>query len=269
MRQRLITAAVLIPLVLACLLLGAPYSVLLGCLIYAAIQFEFSRFGIRLPTPYQNAYFVLSIAILPIVLIAGFAGLGFAVLLHSILMFIGFICIVEREPNSPAFDQLLISLGVASSYITLFGALIPYALWILPPLVTVWTVFVVSISDSGAYFGGSYFKGPALAPRISPNKTISGLLSGLTLAIVLGVVLGRYLFPDVSLAVLALGSLLIAVAGIFGDLAESLIKRTLNIKDSGTLLPGHGGVLDRVDALLFAVPCAILLCSLYQRFGLG
>jgi phosphatidate cytidylyltransferase len=108
-------------------------------------------------------------------------------------------------------------------------------------------------SDTGAYLAGKNFGRTKLFERISPKKTVEGSLGGLILS--LGVAYGiSFWFDDVTRIDWMVIALLIVVFGTFGDLFESLLKRNLMIKDSGTLLPGHGGVLDRFDGLFLAVP---------------
>ena len=110
---------------------------------------------------------------------------------------------------------------------------------------------VVIAADSWAYLGGSLLKGPKLAPKISPNKTWSGFLSGLLFGAFAGVLCAWATgFGLVYGFMLALPVVLFSV---IGDLLESAIKRHLNVKDAGGLLPGHGGLLDRVDSLMLAV----------------
>lgn len=266
MRKRLLTAAILIPVVLYCLLMGPPLSVILGSLVYIAIQYEFSRFAFRIRLIYQNMYFLLSLLPLPVLLIGGFTYFCFSLVILMLVLFAGVICLIEREVDPISFEQLLLGIGIGTAYICLLGGIIPYALLTMPPQLTIWTIVVISISDSAAFFGGAYFKGRKLAPRISPKKTVSGMFSGLIVSLLVGVALGKWFFPDISILFLAFSTVIIAIAGIFGDLTESLIKRSFGVKDSGELLPGHGGVLDRVDALLFAVPCALLLARVYGIF---
>ena len=120
-----------------------------------------------------------------------------------------------------------------------------------------WLVFlylVIWASDTGAYYAGSAFGKHRLYEKISPKKSIEGLLGGV-LASVLVAVLCR-LWPAPSLGIIepaVLGAVL-ALVGTVGDLAESLIKRSAGVKDSGTIIPGHGGILDRMDSMLFAAP---------------
>ena len=126
--------------------------------------------------------------------------------------------------------------------------------WLLLALAIVWA------ADTGAYFagrrfGGKLFKERRLAPRISPNKTIEGLLGGLLLAVVVGVVCAPLAGAAANqLPAVALVALLAAGFSVLGDLFESLLKRHAGVKDSGNLIPGHGGLLDRLDGVLAALP---------------
>jgi phosphatidate cytidylyltransferase len=115
-------------------------------------------------------------------------------------------------------------------------------------------VATVVASDTGQYYAGRLFGRRPLAPRISPKKTREGVLGGFIAGPLVMVVLARYWLPAGAPASLAGIGILIVAAGIFGDLFESMLKRAANVKDSATFIPGHGGVLDRIDALLFATP---------------
>lgn len=125
-----------------------------------------------------------------------------------------------------------------------------------------WTVFVfvgIWISDSGAYFTGRAFGKNKLWPSISPNKTIEGAIGGILLTMITAIIFTLFAPEQMSLIRAAFIGLLIAVAGQFGDLIESAYKRVRDIKDSGHLLPGHGGVLDRTDSWLIVFPLLLLL----------
>lgn len=114
----------------------------------------------------------------------------------------------------------------------------------------IFIALIVIAADSWAYIGGSILKGPKLAPKISPNKTWSGFLSGLVFGALTGVICAFATgFSPLTGLVLAIP---IVIFSVFGDLLESAIKRHLNVKDAGGLLPGHGGLLDRVDSLMLA-----------------
>lgn len=128
-------------------------------------------------------------------------------------------------------------------------------------LLAFWGLSVVWATDIGAYFAGRTFGGPKVAPRISPNKTWSGLLGGMLGALVLGWVLALYAGLPQSLA---MASPLLAVLAQAGDFFESWMKRRAGVKDSGRLIPGHGGALDRLDGVVTALPIA----ALFVYYGL-
>jgi phosphatidate cytidylyltransferase len=122
-----------------------------------------------------------------------------------------------------------------------------------------WIFLLLSIvfaGDISALYVGTYFGRHKLCPAVSPGKTIEGSLGGILANVVVGGI-GKYFFlPQLSWGLCILFFIAIGAAGQVGDLFESELKRSSNIKDSGGLLPGHGGFLDRIDALLFAAPVA-------------
>ncbi len=120
-----------------------------------------------------------------------------------------------------------------------------------PRLVT-WTIFVVVATDVGAYLVGSKIGGPKLAPRISPKKTWAGLAGGV-LAASAGGALFAWVFGATNALFVALVAVLLAIISQLGDLFESLVKRRFDVKDSSSIIPGHGGVLDRGDGIIAAV----------------
>jgi phosphatidate cytidylyltransferase len=123
-----------------------------------------------------------------------------------------------------------------------------------------WIFFLLAIvfaGDIGAYYAGSYLGRHKLCPSVSPKKTIEGSIGGLCANLLVGGMIKAMFLPALPWAASLAMFLLIGVAGQIGDLYESALKRSVQIKDSGTLLPGHGGMLDRIDALLFASPVAL------------
>lgn len=131
--------------------------------------------------------------------------------------------------------------------------------WILIVIVATW------IGDTSAYLVGRAWGRRPLLPRVSPRKTVEGSLAGLAGSSLIGalgvVVFGLGLPVGIGLLV----GLTVGAVGQVGDLAESLLKRQANVKDSGDLIPGHGGVLDRIDALLFALPTGWFLATMVDR----
>jgi phosphatidate cytidylyltransferase len=123
-------------------------------------------------------------------------------------------------------------------------------------------LLVVWISDTAQFYVGSALGRHRLAPRVSPKKSVEGAIGGFLAGIAAMAVVGRFWLPAVSVPVLAAAGAALVALGIAGDLFESLLKRSANVKDSSALIPGHGGVLDRIDALLFVLPGYYLILAL-------
>jgi phosphatidate cytidylyltransferase len=127
-----------------------------------------------------------------------------------------------------------------------------------------WFLFLLGIVFAGdifAYFGGVSLGRTKIMPNISPGKTLAGCLSGIIGSVIAGILIGYYLIGNISLVNLIFFSALAALLAQTGDLFESLIKRVAQVKDSGTIMPGHGGVLDRLDGIYFAAPLIYALAS--------
>ena len=129
---------------------------------------------------------------------------------------------------------------------------------VLVLLATIW------IADSAAYFAGKTFGKHKLAPNISPGKTWEGVAGALIGVTVFGAIL--YLGLGIKTIAIFPGLWLVTLLGVAGDLFESMIKRQMNLKDSGSLLPGHGGILDRIDGVIPSFPIAIMMIYTYNYF---
>jgi phosphatidate cytidylyltransferase len=132
-------------------------------------------------------------------------------------------------------------------------------------------LFCTWSADTGAYFSGRFFGRTRLYPSISPKKTVEGLVGGVVTAVAIAFFI-RWLFGTLADANIGavdavLCGVLAAAAGTLGDLAASMIKRSVGAKDSGTLIPGHGGVLDRFDGVLFSIPAVYVYALLLPRGG--
>lgn len=141
-------------------------------------------------------------------------------------------------------------IGGALVLVPLYSALI--VLYLAGPAILLGGLLIVWAADTGAFAAGKLFGRVKLAPQISPGKTWEGVIGGLLLVAVLAVA-GAWLF-DARVAVLLPFCLAVACASVVGDLTVSMFKRTAGIKDSGSLFPGHGGVLDRIDSVAAAAP---------------
>ncbi len=122
------------------------------------------------------------------------------------------------------------------------------------------------VNDTGAYLVGSRWGKRRLAPSISPKKSVEGSIGGLLLVLLSAVVLRLLLFPELSWLRILLIAAVVAIFGTIGDLFESSLKRQAGVKDSGKLVPGHGGILDRIDSLLLAVPAVYLLLAVLDLY---
>lgn len=160
--------------------------------------------------------------------------------------------IVRRRPRVWLRTIGVIYIGVPSVAFMALRHEPDGGLWILWLFIAVWA------TDIGAYAVGRKIGGPKLAPRISPNKTWSGAIGGVTAAVILSAPLSMIMDDfDFTLAIPA--AIAVSVVSQCGDLAESAVKRHLHVKDSGTIIPGHGGLFDRLDGLLAAAPLALAI----------
>ena len=268
LQKRILTSLVMIPFVIGALRSGHPYVDILVFAVGALLSWEWSA---MIPNKKANLYAVCYVFAL------GFSLLIFnrIVLFSTIAALTAFVYYKAREEehrNLLTLGVVYISIGVGALYWlyylfdTFFGS--------LPGekgsfVMTLWFIFMVWSVDIGGYIIGSSLKGPKLAPRISPNKTWSGLIGGVILAVSVSFI---YMYAtknifnlpmplNEQLRFAELGAFIAVVAQI-GDLIESAIKRFLGVKDSSNLIPGHGGVFDRIDGLIFAAPIVYCYFSL-------
>ncbi len=158
---------------------------------------------------------------------------------------------------APAWNRAVLTMVcglavLAPAFVALARLQISMAGFARGPLIVLWLILMVCGADIGAYFGGRSFGQRKLAPRVSPGKTWEGALLGLAMLVLIAAA-GAVYFGLPLLAVIAFGGG-VGIFSIIGDLTESMFKRAAALKDSGTLLPGHGGLLDRIDSVTAAAP---------------
>ena len=133
------------------------------------------------------------------------------------------------------------------------------------PKLVFFLVLVVWLGDAGAYYIGKRFGKHLLAPAISPKKTIEGLCGGIAVSILTAIIIHFTFFQAFPLLHAVIAGIILSIAGVIGDLAESMWKRSAAVKDSGTLFPGHGGFLDRFDSVFFTTPILYVYWVLIQN----
>jgi phosphatidate cytidylyltransferase len=260
LKNRVLTALILIPLAVAAVLWlpGAAFAAVLGAVALLG-GVEFTRLaGFATAAPRAIYLSLLGAAGLlgwylldspwPPWLVGGLAvwWLGFAVALFG--GGVGATPTAARRPAALAGSLALL----AGCWLAL--VVLHTAPWAGPPVVLL-LLILIWVADSGAYFAGRQWGRRRLAPRISPGKTVEGLLGALFGALVCAVAAhALHVLPGVGLGAILVLCLVTTLASVAGDLWESVVKRRAGVKDSGALLPGHGGVLDRIDSLLAAAP---------------
>lgn len=259
LEKRLKTALIILPPVLLVIAIGGVPLVLLTLGVVGLANFEFFSLIPTMPRERRLQMVVLSATVPLGYLWYGWPGFAATIMLGVMLLLILELIHVEQMAHEDISLDRLGGAALGFLYTGALGAALVIVASARPGPKVFWLLACVIAADTCAYFGGRAIGGVKMAPRISPNKTLAGGISGLVGAVVVAAALGRALgWPQGIVELSALG-LLIGITAICGDLAESLIKRIFGVKDSGALLPGHGGILDRVDALIFAAPILFLL----------
>jgi phosphatidate cytidylyltransferase len=263
LRARLATAAVAIPLLLA-LIFVAPAWVFAAflCLITAVAIWEYA--GLAFARQPRDRVVMLVLG----TILIGAAASGEPGTVTGALSLVIALGLAWTVVGRVDFERGLSDLGLMMVGLLYAGLLLPHFIWLRQledgPR---WVTFVIAVGmagDSGGYFVGRALGRHRLTPRLSPGKTVEGAIgiiaAGVAVAAAANVVLlrGRTFAEVLGLA------LAMSVVGQFGDLAESVMKRTFGTKESGRIFPGHGGILDRIDSLLF--PVALVY---YYLRGLG
>ena len=254
LRWRAATALILAPIVLVGIALGEPTILALILLLIAGAAYELSR--ALDPLPFVAA---LGAGVLPVLLsipyeLTGILAGALASLPWALFWLAGK---PETRTLRAVLAVLLMALwvGAPMAHLGLFPTSWPGVLLILIAVVGPW------ISDSGAYFAGRFFGRHLLFPTLSPNKTVEGSLGGLLLTVLVVAPISYQLLDFTPAEALAIAAG-VSVFSQCGDLFESALKRILVVKDLGKVFPGHGGVLDRIDSLLFTAPAVYYISLL-------
>lgn len=254
---RVVTGLGMAALALLCLNAGPDWTMVLATAIVAVCTFElFSALHTRGFRPAAIIGLLGSLTIVPLAYHRGEFAFPFTFALVTIFTLLWFVFeVVHTRP--------MVNVAVTIGGFAYAGGLGAFAGLLLTSANGVGLILGVALPviayDIFGFFVGSQFGKTRLAPHISPNKTVEGLIGGMTGSIIVAVLIVKQIHPWGGLGdAFALG-ITVAIMAPLGDLAESMLKRDLGIKDFGTLLPGHGGVLDRFDAILFCLPAVYFL----------
>jgi phosphatidate cytidylyltransferase len=263
--QRLISAVVALPLVAALILWHEPWGFGALMLIVAAIGLrEYGAIALAGARPRLR----VGVILLGVGLAAGLYALPAYAVVWTLAAFVGTAALVLFDPGD--ITAAGARLGIAAFGVFYLGLLCaPMAILQRDaPHGRAWVMLAIALTfsnDTGAYFAGRGFGRRKLYPRISPSKTWEGFLGGLVASVAGALIVKAFLLPAVSWGAAAIVGAGCGVLGPLGDLSESMLKRAFDKKDSSHILPGHGGLLDRIDALLFNAPFVWLCARLLQQ----
>jgi phosphatidate cytidylyltransferase len=265
-KTRVIAALVLTPLAIAAmLLLPTPWLMALAAVIFLAGLWEWLRLTDIDDTLARSVLLVVNLALMVAIVWASRTGQGFSYVLLQIMVVIGVVWWLlaglwlkhfefasDHDTHARVFKLAAGTLAIIPAWCAMgvIHGSQPYGhRWLFVAVAIVWA------ADTGAYFAGRHYGRRKLSPRISPNKTVEGLVGGLVCGLAVALALAPLAGATLAqLPAVALVALVAVAFSVVGDLFESLLKRHVGAKDSGDLIPGHGGILDRIDGVIAALP---------------
>lgn len=280
MKTRLLTAAIALPILIASIVLPwyVPETVwifvAIAVLALAAGLFEFYSLTKKLELKADAGIAYLGAAGLTVSFIFDAPSKAPELLLLVLALFVILVLITQTFRFQKDFSKMLTGIGVTILgvlYVAFLGGFLVatrVGFESVPGLSTKLLLFffiVIFGSDAGAYFVGRALGKHKLAPKISPGKTVEGLIGGILAAAGFAALCSLIFFPELPYKFSVALAAVMAAVGVLGDLAESAMKRGSNTKDAASILPGHGGLLDRLDSLLFNAP----ILYYFARFFFG
>lgn len=264
---RILSSVIIVPPVIAAIWYGGYFFTAMIALIGGAIGWELARLTTDRDR-FLSTLSVIFMAFTPVV--AGHIGVTYGFIWIFVAV-VGF-AFLTRSYVDTSSERIGFALICTLGHLALLSLVWLRFADLRGAGVILYVVMVIAATDIGGYFAGKGIGGPKLAPRISPNKTWAGLIGGMVLAGISGFGFVKFLslaggwHPDENatafLVTTIILSVVLAPVAQLGDLLESWIKRKRGAKDSGNLIPGHGGILDRVDGYLTAVPLVALITLL-------
>lgn len=262
LRQRILTAVIGLPIFLAAIWFGNPWFVVIIAIISILSSIEFYSITIK-EVKHPTIYFAIVI-IFFLTLSPYYHGfLSRAIILTAAIMILLIWLLFVRVKEKAFLNWAFIIAGIL------------YVGWMLGYWselrnindgreLVIWSVLIVMSNDTAAFFTGRAFGRHFMAPSISPQKTWEGALGGSIISILISVLFGYILSLPLSYWQLVLSGLGISILAQLGDLVESLLKRNTGVKDSSRLIPGHGGILDRVDSFIFIGAVIYLFAQIFS-----
>ncbi|MEK6547268.1 MAG: phosphatidate cytidylyltransferase [Bacteroidota bacterium] len=268
LQQRVIAAIIAIPFLLFCVLYSDYTFLVLFLVIGALAQLEFYKLvgsiSDNLPLTFYGTFCGVVMHLLTFFIEKGDLAYQNYYILSPLLTLIFFIKLYKSKDEKPFKNIAYTFLGII--YVALPFALLTVLAFIkndtYDPNIVLGCLFLLWASDSGAYFAGTKFGKTKLFERVSPKKSWEGSIGGMIAAMLVATIISRYYTNYSAFQWYSIG-IIIVVAGTYGDLVESLFKRSINIKDSADTIPGHGGFLDRFDGLLLSIPFIIPFVKLF------
>ncbi len=265
-KTRVLAALALTPLAIAAmLLLPTPWMAALAAVVFLAGLWEWLRLADIKDTLQRGMLLAANLGLMVAIVWASRSDLGFNYVLLQIMVVVGVIWWLlaalwlkhydfasDHDTHARVFKLAAATLAIIPAWcaVSVLHGAQPYGhRWLFVAIAAVWA------ADSGAYFVGRKYGRHKLSPRISPNKTIEGMFGGMAAGLVVALAFAPMAGASLSqLPAVALVTVVAVGFSVVGDLFESLLKRHVGVKDSGTLIPGHGGVLDRIDGVIAALP---------------
>ena len=278
MKTRILTAAVALPILIASIVLPSYFPqavwlfVVLGVLAIAAGLFEFYSLTKKLELKADASIAYLGAVMLVVAFIFDAPAKAPDLLLATLAAFLVLVLVTQTFRFQKDFTKMLTGIGVTVLgvlYVAFLGGFListrvgfetrPY----LSTHLLGFFFLVLMGSDSGAYFAGKALGKHKLIPKVSPGTTWEGLIGGLIAAAAFAALATFWFFPELPYQFSIPLAVVMAAIGVLGDLAESAMKRGSNTKDAASILPGHGGLLDRLDSLLFNAPILYYFARFY------
>lgn len=266
---RTLSGALFIIIVIGAFLLGTiPTSIVIGLFMILALAEFYKMFkNNEVSNPFSIFGILIGITIYLGVLASLLKWVDFNLSIVFIPLFlIMFVPVLVRKSGNPIIDVAITIMGWL--YVVL-----PFSIFLLiyklPNSNSEWLIIsgmflIIWSNDTFAYLSGRFFGKHKLFERISPKKTWEGSIGGFLFALIAGLIYA--FFIEQSFLFWGVGACIVSIGGVLGDLIESKIKRITGVKDSGNIMPGHGGILDRFDAIMFAAPFFYVWCVLFMEY---